>query len=112
MMSCDFCGTECLQKEIRGQEFEICEDYPVMNFTAEQIQIASIIDTDVQALSSVGCDDAMSVGELLDYMPGFKRLMNTSQRNEMDEPCRRLQWFYRYAKILESVAVTVAEEQT
>ena len=51
-----------------------------MNFTAEQIQIASMIDTKVHALSGAGCDDAMILGEMLDYMPGFKRLMDTSQR--------------------------------
>ena len=78
-----------------------------MNFTAEQIQIASMIDTKVHALSGAGCDDAMILGEMLDYMPGFKRLMDTSQRGEMDELCRRFPWFYRYAKILESVAAGI-----
>ena len=50
-----------------------------MNLTAEQKQIASMIDTKVQELSGAGCDDAS----------------------------RRFPWFYRYAKILESVAAGI-----
>lgn len=45
---------------------------------------------------------------MLDYMPGFKRLMDTSQQGEMDELCRRFPWFYRYATILESLAKGIA----
>ena len=78
-----------------------------MNLTAEQMQIASMIDTKVQALSGAGYDDATILGEMLDYMPGFKRLMDTSQRGDMDELCRRFPSFYRYAKILESVAAGI-----
>jgi hypothetical protein len=78
-----------------------------MNLTAEQMQIASMIDTKVQALSGAGCDDATILGEMLDYMPGFKRLMDTSHGGEMDELCRRFPSFYRYAKILESVAAGI-----
>ena len=59
-----------------------------MTFTAEQIQIASMIDTKVEALCGAGCDDATILGEMFDYMPGFKRLMDSSQRGEMDELCR------------------------
>ena len=81
-MFCDFCGkeAECIQKRIGGQEFNVCEDCPVMNFTPGQIQIASMIDTKVQALSGAGCDDATIVDEMLDCdMPGVKLLMNTSR---------------------------------
>jgi hypothetical protein len=33
--------------------------------------------------------------------------MDTSQRGDMDELCRRFPSFYRYAKILESVAAGI-----
>ena len=102
MMFCDFCGkeAECIQKKIGGQEFNVCEDCPIMSFTPEQIQIASMIDSMVQALSGAGCDDATIAGEMLDYnMPGLKLLMNTSRQSEMDELCRRFPWFHRYARI-------------
>jgi len=70
-----------------------------MNFTPEQIQIVSMIDTRVQALSGAGRDDAKIVDEMLDFlMPEFKLLMNNS-RAEMDELYRRFPWFYRYVGI-------------
>jgi len=78
-----------------------------MNLSAEQLQIASMIDAKVQELVEAGCDHAMILGEMADYMPGFKRLMDTSQRGEMDELCRRFAWFYHYAKMLESLAAGI-----
>ena len=78
-----------------------------MNLSAEQLQIASMIDVKVQQLLGAGCDDATIMGEMFEYMPGFKRLMDTSQRGEMDDLCRRFPWFYHYAKILESVAAGI-----
>ena len=44
------------------------------------------------------------LGEMFDYMPGFKRLMNISEPDTMDELCRRFAGFFHYAKILEMVA--------
>jgi hypothetical protein len=37
-------------------------------------------------------------------MPGFKRLMDTCTRDEMDDLCESFPYFYRYAKILEQIA--------
>jgi hypothetical protein len=75
-----------------------------MTVAAEQLQIASSIDAKVQELANAGCDNTTILGEMFDHMPGFKRLMETSQRSEMDELCRRFPWFYHYAKILEGLA--------
>ena len=47
-----------------------------MNLTAEQIQIASLIDTRVRELAAAGSDDVTTFAEMADYMPGFKRLMD------------------------------------
>jgi hypothetical protein len=38
---------------------------------------------------------------MFDYMPGFKRLMDTSESDAKDELCRRFAGFFRYAKNLE-----------
>ncbi|MGA9391850.1 MAG: hypothetical protein WBV69_15560 [Candidatus Sulfotelmatobacter sp.] len=78
-----------------------------MNPTAEHLRIASMIEAKVQKLTGSGCDDVTIFGEMSDYMPEFKRLIDTSQRGEMDELCRRFPWFYRYAKILESLAAAI-----
>jgi hypothetical protein len=37
---------------------------------------------------------------MFDYMPGFKRLLDTSESDTMDELCRRFAGFFRYAKPL------------
>ena len=50
-----------------------------MNLTAEQLQIASMIDAKMQKLVCDGNDDLTILGEMFDYMPGFKRLMDTSE---------------------------------
>ena len=50
-----------------------------MNLTAEQLQIASMIDAKMQKLVGDGTDDLTILAEMFDYMPGFKRLMDTSE---------------------------------
>ena len=77
-----------------------------MNLTAEQIQIASMIDTKVQALSGAGCDDATVLGEMLDYMPGFKRLMDTSHGRD-GRAVPALSVVLPLRQILESVAARI-----
>jgi hypothetical protein len=72
-----------------------------MNLTAEQLQIASMIDAKMQKLVCGGNDDITILVEMFDYMPGFKRLMDTSESDTMDELCRRFAGFFHYAKILE-----------
>lgn len=78
-----------------------------MNFAAEKIQIASLISKRVQELAAAGLDDVTLFGEMADYMPGFKRLMDTCTRAEMDGLCESFPDFYRYAKILERIAESI-----
>jgi hypothetical protein len=78
-----------------------------MNLTAEQLQIASMIDAKMQKLVCAGNDDITILAEMFDYMPSFKRLMDTSESDTMDELCRRFVGFFRYAKILEMVAAGI-----
>ncbi|MCU1248614.1 MAG: arylsulfatase regulator [Edaphobacter sp.] len=75
-----------------------------MNVAAEQIQIASLISKRVQGHAAAGLEDVTLFGETADYMAGFKRLMDTCTRDEMDGPCESFPDFYRYAKILERIA--------
>jgi hypothetical protein len=79
---------------------------PAVNLSAEQLQIASLIDAKVQRLVREGHDDLTILGEMLDYMPEFKLLLD-SGHGTMDELCRRFAGFYRYAKILETVAAGI-----
>jgi hypothetical protein len=78
-----------------------------MNLTAEQLRIASMIDAKMQKLVGAGNDDITILTEMFDYMPGFKRLMDTSESDAMDELCRRFAGFFRYAKTLEMLAAGI-----
>jgi hypothetical protein len=82
-----------------------------MNLTAEQIQIASLIDARVRELAHDGNDDMTVFAEMADYMPGFKRLMDTSTRGELDALCQRFSGFFQYAKILERVAAGIQSSE-
>jgi hypothetical protein len=78
-----------------------------MNLTGEHLRIASRIDAKMQKLVCDGNDDITILAEMFDYMPGFKRLMDTSESDAMDELCRRFVGFFHYAKILEMVAAGI-----
>jgi hypothetical protein len=78
-----------------------------MNLTAEQLRVASMIDAKMQKLVGAGNDDIIILTEMFDYMPGFKRLMDTSESDAMDELCRRFAGFFRYAKTLEMLATGI-----
>ena len=55
-----------------------------MQLIAEQKQIASLMAARVQELSANGSDDVTIFTEMVDYMPDFKRLLDTSNRRERD----------------------------
>jgi hypothetical protein len=78
-----------------------------MEFTPEQLNIASRIDAQVQKLDRAGRDDIRIFAEMADLMPDFKRLMDGSKPGALDELGRRFAGFYRYAKILEAVAAGI-----
>jgi hypothetical protein len=73
-----------------------------MEFTPEQLNIASRIDAKVQRLDRAGRDDIGIFAEMADLMPDFKRLMDSSKPGALDELGRRFAGFYRDAKILEA----------
>jgi hypothetical protein len=72
-----------------------------MGLTAEQLQMAGLIDARVKAIAKSGVDDLAIFTDMADYLPAFKRLMDTSESDTMDELCRRFAGFFPYAKILE-----------
>jgi hypothetical protein len=49
-----------------------------MGITAEQLQMAGLIDDRMKAIARSGVDDFAIFAEMADYMPAFKRLMDTS----------------------------------
>jgi hypothetical protein len=78
-----------------------------MEFTREQLDIASRVDAKVQRLARAGRDDRGIFAEMADLMPDLKRLMDGSKPGALDELGRRFAGFYRYARILEAVAAGI-----
>ena len=76
-----------------------------MTFTLEQISLAKRIDAKVKGLT-VGDDIALFMA-MADDMPDFKRLMDAAGQDGMNELCRRFGGFYRYAKVLETIAAGI-----
>jgi hypothetical protein len=61
----------------------------------------------VQRLDHAGWNDLGILAEMSDLMPNFKRLMDSSKPGVLDELGARFPGFYRYAKILEAVALGI-----
>ena len=78
-----------------------------MGITTEQLQMASLIDLRMKAIARSGVDDFAIFAEMADYMPAFKRLMDTSTDDDMDQLATRYTGFYQYAKILETIAAGI-----
>ena len=78
-----------------------------MHLSAEQLAIASRIDAKMQRLADEGNDDVAIFVELADDMPAFRRLLDAGPP-AMDQLCLRFGGFYRYAKILEAIAASIA----
>ena len=73
-----------------------------MALTPEQVRLAGRIDDKVKRLA--GVNDIALFMAMAGDMPDFKRLMDAAGQAGMDELCRRLDGFYRYAKVLETIA--------
>ncbi len=57
--------------------------------------------------SQSGVDDLTIFTDMADYLPAFKRLMDSSTDDDMDQLAARYTGFYQYAKILEAVAAGI-----
>jgi hypothetical protein len=75
-----------------------------MALTKEQLWIAAKIDTRMQKLIRAGKDNLTIIAAMADHMPAFRQLLDTAGPSDMDQLIRKFPGFYRYAKILESLA--------
>jgi hypothetical protein len=78
-----------------------------MTLSTGQLRIAEKIDAKMQTLLRAGKDDVAIMVAMADHMPKFKRLLDTTKPAEMDELTRKFTGFYRYAKILETLAAGI-----
>jgi hypothetical protein len=78
-----------------------------MGLSAEQLQMAGLIDARVKTIAKSGVDDLAIFTDMADYLPAFKRLMDISTDDDRDQLAARYTGFYQYAKILEAVAAGI-----
>lgn len=76
-----------------------------MTLTPEQVRLAERLDAKVKRLGR--SDDIALFMAMADDMPDFRRVMDAAGQDGMDELCRRLDGFYRYAKVLETIAAGI-----
>lgn len=78
-----------------------------MALTSEQRWIATKIDTRMQKLIRAGKDHMTIMAAMADHMPAFHQLISTLQPGDIEQLSRAFPGFYRYAKILESLAAGI-----
>ena len=81
----------------------------MLNLTAEQIQLASLIDAHVSRYPDTDRGDEQLFVTLYDYMDAFKRILDSATPVQMDYLCQQYPGFYRLAMLLESLAQGIAE---
>ena len=97
-----------LPRDTIGPFAPVTEMRVAMTLTPELLDIAARIDARVQRLVRGGSDNLAVFMAMADRMPDFKRVMDAAGQDGMDELCRQLDGFYRYAKVLETVAAGIA----
>ena len=80
-----------------------------MLLTAQKIRLAETIDLHVQHVLARGGGDEALLMSMADYMGTFKQLLDTCTGKEMDALCERYDGFYRFAKLLETLAEGIAD---
>jgi|GEM_PF-490695 len=76
---------------------------PPVALSPEQLHIASQIDAKIKKLLKRNVAVVEILKEMHDYMPAFKRLLDTCKQAEIDELCRQYFGFFHYAEILEDL---------
>lgn len=77
--------------------------------TDEQIALAKAIDDHVKRIEKAGGGDEMLLVSLYDQMDTFKQLLDSSTHNQIDLLSAQYPGFYRFAKLLESLAEAIHE---
>jgi hypothetical protein len=81
------------------------------SITSQQREIAASIDAQMQRLDAAGLDEAEIVAAMVDHMPGFHCLMRELDNAAINLLAREFAGFYRYAKIVETIASGIATGQ-
>ncbi|HRQ42155.1 MAG TPA: arylsulfatase regulator [Chloroflexota bacterium] len=80
-----------------------------MALTPKHHELAQEIDIYVRKIFAAGGGDEEILTTMVDYMPSFKQLLDTSKQGEVDLLCQQYDGFYHFAKLLESLAQAIAD---
>lgn len=71
-------------------------------------RIATAIDARMKQLDALKLEEVEIIGAMTEHMANFHSLMTNASRSSMDALCEEFAGFYRYAKIIESLATGIA----
>ncbi len=75
-----------------------------MEPTRKQVQLAQTIDRFVNAIEQAGGGDTELMQKSFMHLATFKALMDTSSQDQLDTLCETYPGFYRFAKLIETIA--------
>lgn len=82
---------------------------PAIALSAEQLQLVKIIDDHTCRFPNTEIGEANLLQSCYDYMDVFKWVMDSTSRIQMDYICQQYDGFYRFAKLMESLACGIAD---
>ncbi|MCG8313780.1 MAG: arylsulfatase regulator [Pseudomonadales bacterium] len=80
-----------------------------MALTEQQKYLAGKIDKHVYKIPSRGGGDEAILLSAAKHMDTFKRLMDNSTEAKMQELCESYEGFYRFARLMESLAQGISD---
>lgn len=100
-------GLHELLAEVDVEAFQSHKRKLNSELTKEQIALAKSIHDHVVRIEKAGGGDEMLLVSLYDQMDTFKRLLDSSTREQIDQLSNQYPGFYRFAKLLESLAEAI-----
>lgn len=82
---------------------------PAIALSAEQLQLVKIIDDHTRRFPNTEIDEANLLQSCYDYMDVFKWVMDSTSRIQMDYIFQQYYGFYRFTKLMESLACGIAD---
>ena len=74
---------------------------------AMRVQLATVLDLKFQDVEETCHHDLAMLGGMRDYLAGFKGLMDSTSRDELEGLMQQFPGLYRFAKLLEPVAAGI-----
>jgi len=80
-----------------------------MSLTENQTRLAVTIDRHVNQVIANGGGDKELLESMYDQMGTFRQVLDTCSGEDIDILCQQYEGFYRFAKLLENLALGIAD---